>query len=146
MSHVRQQIREAAAIVLTGLAISGSRVFQNRLRPLKDADLPCLLINTDDEDIETIGFTADAPQERRLTLMIRALAKQSLTLDDTLDNMLAEIESALARQTFGGLAKSLLLEKISIEMNDDLEKPVGVASAHYQLTYYTATGNPGTAL
>lgn len=146
MSHVRQQIREAAATVLTGLATSGARVFQSRLRPLKDTDLPCLLINTDDEEIEAQGITATPMQERSLVLSVRAIAKQTATLDDVLDTMLAEIETALAGQTFGNRAKGLLLESIAIEMNDELEKPVGIATAHYRVTYYTATGTPGTAL
>jgi len=146
MSHVRQQIREAAATVLTGLTTTSTRVFQSRLRPLKDTDLPCLLVNTDDEDIETIGFTVGAQQERSLMLSIRAVAKVSSTLDDTLDTILAEVETALAAQTLGNRAKGLVLEKISIEMNDELEKPVGIATAQYRVTYYTATGTPGTAL
>lgn len=146
MSHVRQQIREAAASVLTGLATSGTRVFQNRLRPLADSDLPCLLVNTDDEQIESLGISAYSPQERVLDLMVRAVAKQSGTLDDTLDTLLYEVEVALANHTLGGLVKSLMLESIKIEMNDELEKPVGVASAHYKATYYAATGIPGTAL
>lgn len=39
-NHVRQQIREAVATTLTGLSTTSTRVFQSRLRPLVDADLP----------------------------------------------------------------------------------------------------------
>lgn len=144
--HVRQQIREAAAALLTGLATTGARVFQSRLRPLRDADLPCLLINTDDEEIETQGISANALQERTLTLSIRAVAKQSDALDAELDTLLAEIETALGNSTLGGKAESILLASIRIEMNDEIEKPVGIATAQYRVTYYTATGTPGTAL
>ena len=146
MSHVRRQIREAAATVLTGLTTTGERVFQSRMRPLTDSDLPCLLINTDDEVIDTQGFDATPLQERELTLSIRAVAKQTATLDDVLDTILAEVETALAGQTLGDRAKGLLLEKINIEMNDELEKPVGIASDIYRVTYYTTAGTPGTAL
>lgn len=146
MTHVRQQIREAAATVLTGLSTSGAHVFQSRLRPLRDADMPCLLVNTDDEEIETLGIGQHPTQERQLVLKVRAVAKDSSDLDDTLDTMLAEVETALDGQTFSGKAKSIVLTGINIEMNDELEKPVGVATASYQVTYYTAAGSPGTAL
>lgn len=146
MSHVRQQIREAVATVLTGLTTSGARVFQSRLRVLSDADLPCLLINTDDESIDTPAISHAAMQERELQLLVRAVAKNGASVDDLLDTMLAEVETAMTGQTLGGIAKGLVLEKISIEMNDELEKPIGIASATYRVTYYTADGAPGTAL
>lgn len=146
MTHVRQQIREAAAVALTGLATAGPRVFQSRLRPLKDSELPCLLVNTDEEEIEVMGMTVGAAQERTLRLVIRAVAKHCASLDDQLDAMLAEIEAALAGTSFGGLAPGVVLTQINIEMNDELEKPVGIASAHYAVTYYTATGSPGVVL
>lgn len=144
MSHVRQQIREAAAAALTGLTTTGARVFQSRIRPLRDADLPCLLVNTDEETID--GATIAGMLERTLTLQIRAVAKVADDLDDTLDTMLAEVEVALATQTLGGRAKNIELTKIEIELNDDLEKPVGIATASYQVSYYTAAGIPGTAI
>lgn len=146
MTHVRQQIREAAATALSGLVTTGARVFQSRLRPLRDADLPCLLVNTDDEEIDTLGMGVHPTQERQLSLKVRCVAKDSSDLDDTLDTMLAEIEVALDGQTFGGKAKGIVLTGISIEMNDELEKPVGIATATYQVTYYTAAGSPGSAL
>ena len=146
MSHVRQQIREAAAAALTGLASAGNRVFQSRLRPLRDADLPCLLVNTDDEEVDTLGMGVHPAQERQLALKVRCVAKDASDLDDTLDSLLAEVETALDGQTFGGKAKGIVLTGISIEMNDELEKPVGIATATYQVTYYTAAGSPGSAL
>jgi hypothetical protein len=145
MSHVRQQIREAAATLLTGLTTTGARVFQSRIYPLRDADLPCLLISTDDEKIDTLGLSAGGLQERELSLVIKAVAKQSAALDDALDTSLAEIETALTGQSLGGIAKSNTLESISVEMSDDLEKPVGILTATFQITYYTATGAPGVA-
>ena len=146
MSHVRQQIREAAATTLTGLATTGARVFQSRLRPLRDIDLPCLLITTGDEQIETVGISPHPMLERQLALKVRAVAKDTTDLDDALDQMLAEIETALDGATFNGRADSIALTGIAIEMSDELEQPVGVATATYQVTYYTAAGSPGTAL
>ena len=146
MSHVRRQIREAAATALTGLATTGARVFQSRLRPLRDADLPCLLVNTDDEEIDTLTIGSHPTQERQLALKVRAVAKDASDLDDTLDQMLFEIETTLEGTTLGGIAKGIVLTGIAIEMNDEMDKPVGVATATYQITYYTAAGLPESAI
>jgi hypothetical protein len=146
MSHARQQIREAAATLLTGLTSTGSRVYQSRIYTLRDTDLPCLLINTDDEQDVTLGPGENSAQERSLQLSIRCVSKQVADLDDKLDTMLAEVETALGNQTLSGKAKAMQLESISIELSDELEKPVGIATAVFRITYYTATGTPGTAL
>lgn len=146
MSHVRQQIREAAATLLTGLTSTGARVYQSRIYTLRDTDLPCLLITTDDEQDVTLGLNEYAAQERSLQLSIRCVSKQVADLDDKLDTMLAEVETAIGNQTLGGKAKTLQLESITIEMSDELEKPVGIATAVFRITYYTATGTPATAL
>ena len=146
MAHVRQQIREAAATLLSGLTTTGTRVYQSRIYTLRDPDLPCLLISTDDEQITALGPEESTAQERTLQLSIRCVSKQVADMDDTLDTMLAEVETALANQTFSNKVKGLYLESISIEMSDELEKPVGIANAVFRTTYYTATGSPATAL
>jgi len=145
MAHVRRQIREAAAALVTGLATTGARVFQSRVYPLNDADLPCLLVNTDGEDIiaDTIGALL---LERSLHLKIRAVAKATANLDDTLDQMLAEVEAVLSGSTLGGLAKTVTPQSIAIQMDDSLEKPVGVAELDYLVSYFTSGSNPQTAL
>lgn len=145
MTHVRTQIRDAAVTTLTGLTTTGARVYPSRLTPLRDADLPCLLVMTNDEEIAGADVHG-VLQERTLRLAVRAVAKVSGALDDTLDAMVAEVETALYAQTFGGLAKSVNLAAISIEMEDALEKQAGFAELAYTVTYYTAAGSPGTAL
>jgi hypothetical protein len=146
MSHVRQQIREAAAALVTGLATTSTRVFQSRIYPLRDADLPCLLVMTDDEDINSDGISSPALQDRTLRLVIKVVAKANANLDDALDSIAAEVETAIGSTTFSGKAKSCLLESINVDMSDELEKPSGTAALNFRVNYFTATGAPGTAL
>lgn len=146
MSHVRQQIREALATAVTGLATTGSRVYQSRIYPLGDSKLPCLLVNTDSEDVEqmTIGPTPD--MERTLDLMVRCVAKAVDNLDDMLDTMAAEVETVLgAGSVMPTLIKSIVLASIRIEMDDGKESPVGVATLNYRITYVTASNAPTVA-
>lgn len=145
MPHARQQIREAAATVLTGLATSGSRVYQSRVHPLEAANLPCLLVNTDDEEVQGLKISSPDLLDRRLTLTVSAVAKASANLDDTLDNMIAEVETVLGGSILGGLVKTLQLDSIGIEMVQN-DKPVGMARMSYSATYMTTANAPGVII
>lgn len=146
MSHVRQQIREAAATLLDGLATTGGRVYQSRVHPLADANLPCLLVNTDSEDIEALTVHAPVMLERTLDLSVRCVAKVAARLDDTLDTMLKEVETVLgASGVMSTLAKSIMPTGIRIEMDDGKESPVGVATLNYRISYFTASNAPDAA-
>lgn len=146
MSHVRQQIREAAATLLTGLTTTGARVYQNRLHPLADANLPCLLINTDSEEIEALTFHATPEMDRTLDLMVRCVAKANSNLDDTLDTMLAEVETALgAASVMPTLIKTIGAKGIQIDLSDGKESQVGIATLVYRISYITASNAPTVA-
>lgn len=145
MTHARRSIREAAAAAVTGLATTGSRVYQSRLYTLRDADLPCLLVNTDDEAISN-AVVASQILERQLTITVRCVAKATANLDDVLDQIIEEVEPVLNGATLGGSAKTLQLQSIGIEMVETLDKPAGVATLTYTATYYTAGNAPGTPL
>ena len=138
MSHARQQIREACAALVTGLTTTGSRVFQSRMRPQASASLPCLLVTTNDEEITpgTIGTI----YERSLLLSIRGFAMGSATLDDTLDQIAVEVETAMAAYY------RATLTAIEIDFDDEIEKPVGSVDLRYRVMYHTAAGTPGTLI
>ena len=57
MSHVRQQIRDRIATILTGLPTTGANVFKMRRYALDDSKLPAILVYTMDEgsSLITIG-------------------------------------------------------------------------------------------
>lgn len=133
MPHARQQIREACAALVTGLATTGSRVFQSRMRPADQ--LPCLLVTANDESVApgSIGNL----YERELQLVIRAFAKGSATLDDTLDQIAQEVEAAMAAY------QRAQLDKVEVDFDDELEKPVGSIALTYRVSYFTAAGDPG---
>lgn len=137
MAHARQTIREAAATLLTNLTTTGSRVFQSRMAPQET--LPALLVTTNDEEIVpgTIGNII----ERRLDLHVTGYAKQSSTVDDTLDTIAAEVETAMSTFTYRNELKS-----IAVDFDEHLEKPVGMIRLSFLVTYLTATGTPGTPL
>ena len=144
-NHMRQQIREAAAALVTGLATTGARVYQSRVYPLRDSDLPCLLVTTDDEDISNSSIDSML-LERTLQLRVRACQKLTANLDDSLDQMVKEVEQVLNASSLGGLCKPLAIQSIRIVMDDSLDKPVGSADMSFFTTYYTAGTVPDASL
>ena len=136
MAHARQTIREAAATLLTGLTTTGSRVFQSRMAP--QDSLPCLLVMTDDEEITWGAF--EKQLERRLSLTVVGLAKATSTVDDTLDTIAAEVETAL------GTDLKYELTAIAVDFDESLEKPAGRIVLTFSIRYFTTAGAPGTVL
>ncbi len=143
-THVRRQLREAAAAAVTGLPTTGTRVHQSRMRTQGEAALPCLLVTTLDEEIEQ-GFQRQ--QERQIELVVRGLAKATASLDDTLDQIALEVEGALANNTLGGLAPAgAVLSRLRTGFDDDTDKPVGFIELEFRLRYFTQAGSPGAVV
>lgn len=149
-NHVRQQIREVAATTLTGLATTGSRVFQSRVYPLTDAQLPALVVYTNEEQAEVSAIGFPALLNRQLNLQVIAKAKANANLEDTLDTIIKEVETALnasvAANTFGGLAKQTDLSSIYIEMGAEAEKPIGQAVMSFTVQYKTQAHAPNISI
>jgi hypothetical protein len=146
MSHARQQIREAAALAVTGLASTGANVFQSRKRPVGESKLPALLVFTDDEAVAASSIHGPALLDRKLQLRITGLAKDPTDLDDALDTIAAEVETALGNTTLGGKVQSLVLSSINVDFDDSTDKPVGQIVLTYEANYFTVANAPATAL
>ena len=147
MAHVRQQIRERAASTLGSLTTTGSRVYQSRIYPLGSNNLPGLLIYTKSEDSmpETMGTSRLIM--RNLSLVVEGYVKQVSDFDDKVDLICSEVETAMAGDiTLNGLAKDSFLESTEINYDAEGEKPVGVCSMTYSVTYANAEADPDTAV
>ena len=150
MSHVRQQIREALVIALTGLPTTASRVFVNRAKALATSDLPGLVVRVMDEDLSDLTLDWPPIVERRVRVELEVLAGGPAAAD-TLDTALEEIESALASSIvasdLGGLLKSpIALSGVAVQFDDDTNPIIGSLIANYIATYHAAADAPGTHL
>ena len=94
-NHLRRQIREQVGTTLTGLSTTGSNVFQSRVYPMESAGLPGLCICTQNEDVSIDAMGATRKVGRDLELIVEGYATGS-NLDDTLDQIGKEVETALA--------------------------------------------------
>ena len=115
-NHLRQQIRERIGTTLTGLSTTGSNVFQSRVYPLEDTNLPALVIYTKSEESMPIDIGTNRTLERNLIVNIEGYVKATNNFDDQIDTICKEVESAMAVDvTLNNLAKDTFLESTEIE-------------------------------
>tara|TARA_R100000781_G_scaffold56708_1_gene36713 strand:+ start:1543 stop:1989 length:447 start_codon:yes stop_codon:yes gene_type:complete len=146
-NHVRQQIRERVGSVLTGLTTTASRVYESRVYPLQDSELPALLIYTKEENSEPLVMHTDRVMERVLAIAVECYAKANSNFDDTIDTICKEVEEAIAADTtLNGLAKDIFIESTEIEFVADGESPVGYATLTFLTTYHVKETNPDVAV
>jgi hypothetical protein len=143
--HVRKQIRDAVVTALTGLATTGTRVFENRTHELQDTNLPGLRIYTNDENISTGSMGSGRLRHHTLDLVVECCSKKSSGMDDELDAMIKEVTVALDANQGAGGAKFIEPRSIQIDMDGEAEKEIGVARITFEVPYYTAQGAPDVA-
>ena len=146
--HVRKQIRDAAVATLTGLATTGARVYASRVYPLQDADLPALRVDIGVEEVSSDSFIQNRTLDRRLQLLVQGCVKQTSTYNDTLDQVIKEVEvalSTLAAQTMGG-AEHVQLIGINVTLEGEGDRPIAVGTMIFEVLYFTALAAPDVAL
>ena len=148
--HVRQQIRSAIITQVTGLTTTALNVFEHRVHPLAEDDLPALVVSTTSEgsSMATIGGMGTvASLQCNLAISIEGYVKATSSVAQTLDTIAEEIEIALGDdETLGGLVESIELSGTTIEITAEGDQPVGVVKLDYDVVYRTTTGNPSIAL
>ena len=146
-NHIRQQIREKFGTTLTGLTTTGSNVFESRVYPLENANLPALIIYTKEESSEPIVIGTQRVMSRELSVVVEGYAKATSNFDDTIDTISKEVEAAIAAdRTLDGLAKDTYLESTEIEFNAEGEKPLGYVSLTFLTNYYVKENAPDVAV
>ena len=146
-NHIRQQIRERAGTVLTGLTTTGSNVFETRIYPLENTNLPALVIYTKNETSEPIVISTNRLMSRELELIVEVYVKQTSNFDDQVDKICKEVEVAIsADTTLNGLAKDCFLQSTEIEYNTEGEQPLSYAVLTFLTNYYVQESGPDVAV
>ena len=146
-NHIRQQIREQVGSTLTGLTTTGSNVFQTRVYPLENTNLPALVIYTKSETSEPLVISENRIMSRELQLIIEIYVKQTSNFDDEVDKICKEVEIALsADTTINGLAKDSFIQSTEIEYNTEGEKPLSYGILTFLTNYYVDETRPDVAV
>ncbi len=146
MAHVRQQIRKKVGVIVTGLA-SGAGVHTSSVYNLQPGDSRALKIYTLSEGVERDTQKYPRGTQRQLQLIIEAIAKSTVDLDDVLDALCAEVEAAIAADiSLGGLVKDVYLETTTIEFNGGADQPHGMATMSWIVEYRVRETEPEVVL
>lgn len=138
MGNSRKLIREKFKTILSGHTNAGSRVFENRARPIWQTDLPALLIFTEDESVSVFS---EAPREyrRNLSLVVECYAAAKDDLDDVLDTLSGQVEDLVELDdSLGGLANATTLTKTEMNIIDDGQNLTGTARLTFSVDYFTS--------
>jgi hypothetical protein len=148
MAHLRQQIREAIGNRLIGLPTTGASVFQSRVYPVEGTDLPCLIVHAESETVQPLTMGEPRVVERLLTIHVDAYAKVVANLDDVLDGICFEVETALAMPSpyLDGIATEIHLTATEIELTGTSDQPTGRAGMTFEVNYFAHENAPDTAL
>ena len=145
MTHARQTIRDAITTVCSGLTTTGTKVYSSRVFPMADANLPGLIVYTSNEEIDEEEGKLAKYQHRNFSLVVEGYAKVTSGLDDKLDDIASEVETAIFGATISNIF-ALDLVSTEIELSDGLETEVGKIILTFQVQYLTSEGSPNTAL
>lgn len=145
--HARRQVREAAVADLTGLATTGSNVFTSRVSPLSESEMPGMYVMLRDERADIEG-QALGKVARTGNLVIEAWAQGGEGLEDTLDGIAAEVETAIygATPQLSGVLQNIGAPTTQVDLpaSDDNSRRTGIIRILFPVVYRTALSDPTT--
>ena len=145
MSAVRQQIRERIVVLCQGLTTTGNRVFDSRVYNFSQTTLPALAVYALSENSERDAFQSTDGLARTVDVMVEGYTQQTEELEDTLDTISAEVETAVAADpTLNGKAKDTFLSNTEISLTGEGDLPMGVIRMTWTVSYRTKTTLPET--
>ena len=113
---------------------------------MESAGLPGLCIYTQNEEVSIDAMGATRTVGRDLELIVEGYATGS-NLDDTLDQIGKEVETALAGDIgFNSLAVESSLTGVEINYSGDGEKQTGVIKHTYSVYYRNLENAPDSAI
>lgn len=147
MAHVRQQLRDAVAASLAGIAEVTGRIYINRGAPVSVSKGASLQIKLQDEEISLLTPAAPTRYKRRPVVVIEIIAGGA-EQSDLVDAISVQVETAIeAAGLLGGLVKRpLYLVASKTEFDDLVSPPVGHLYLAYQAEIHTAAANPETPI
>lgn len=145
MTHARQQLRDLAVTTLTGLTTTGANVFNGRVHPLQESELPALVFVYSDADPETVAQVTGSLWEREFPLAVIGVAREvtGAELHDKLDLIAEEVEVAMGAGLAGALSVGIPTTSFDIE-DDELDHAIGSVIMVFDVLYQTIAGVPGT--
>jgi hypothetical protein len=148
MPHQRKVIRDAIRALLVGQTVADDRVTATRVLPYRRSELPAISIYTLDETVHAESRTT-APRElsRELRLEIAGWVAHGAGMDDAMDALALEIETAMhADPYFGDAAADSILETTTMGVRGEGDSLTGLVTLTYAVTYQSPAPEAPTDL
>jgi hypothetical protein len=133
VTHPRKLVRDAFAIAVTGLGLTGTRVHKARRYPL--TELPALRVFTPgDERGDDALADQVLPAMRVVDVVCEACAQSTGAVEDTVDAICEQAEAALElNPTLGGVAQMTVYQDSAVVIDDSSEQPIVIARMRYRV-------------
>lgn len=144
MAHSRQTIRDGVAALLTGLPLTGSRVYASRVRPVASSEMPALCIYTLEEDAQRQSLKPTLLRQVNLVVAIYAEGPDGDVMD-ALDDSAAEVEARMGVDKSlgitGVLDSQLVKTMVAVPELANTEKVAPTLSLVYRVQYRTTAAD-----
>jgi hypothetical protein len=139
--HPRRAIREAVKAKLLAADITdvGSRIDESRIAPHPRAQLPKISVYTDSESVDPASQLSSPPRYKRdLTLALEIWVEAENDVEDSLDELCLEVESALCVDPFlNNTCSRATFQSTEVAISVDGQRPVAVARMLWSIHYYS---------
>jgi hypothetical protein len=147
MAHQRKTIRDNLKITLTGLDTTRNNVFQSRIYPMSNSNLPGILIYNKSEEVSYASISIPRLQERVSAFEVEIYVKGTQNYDDTLDQISLEVEEALSVDiTRGGNAIDTRILSFDTDFSGDGDQPLAVCKLSVEVRYQVRENNPDVSI
>jgi hypothetical protein len=142
--NIRTQIRNAFTNKLLGLPTTGNNVFTNIVYALEEENLPAIVIITEGESFSYEHPMYPRIETRTMEVKISGLVKQVDNYQDTIDQVILEVEDKLGEidfRTCNGLVQWHEKRDLLIDFNGNQEEPIAEFMLTYEVKYRVQENN-----
>jgi hypothetical protein len=147
-AHLRQQIFDAAFTALTGLATTTTHIYRDRDtddNPLQANELPGVVLVDDGDPAEIVSRGVSRILQRTMLLQVAAHVKAESSPGSTLNQILKEVEIALANANLAAAKYSQIVQVGPRETSEVQETKTVRQVFTFEVLYYTAHNAPDVA-
>jgi hypothetical protein len=138
MPHQRELVRKAVAAALANKTVAKRRVTTTRTIPYRKSDCPAISVYTLTETVSEAENTAPRELTRALDVEIVGWVAEGPQMDDALDDLALQIETAIhADPTLAGTASDMVMEGTEAGVSKDGDSLLGLITLKYTATYRT---------
>lgn len=143
MAHARQQIREAVIAKIHAIGIANAKVMKARTNRVDPVDGPVLIVFAPQEQSDVSAMGSAPPLDRTLSISLEAYVKGDVDIEDDLDDLAVDIETAFGSDPkLGGLIKSIRLTSTESDIGGGSEQRAANMQMVYEVRYRTKSDQP----